>query len=92
MELERILDQTLNEQHQLIYQIEQTLKPDHRSKSMRDLQLSPSHSRQQDLTKVSELQRNNEQLYEQLRASNDKYLNLKVENNKCKDEIHLLKR
>lgn len=36
---------------------------------------------------MNELQRNNEQLYEQLRTANDKYLNLKVENNKLKDEI-----
>jgi hypothetical protein len=37
-----------------------------------------------------ELQRNNEQIYHELRKANEKYLNQRVENNKLKDEIQML--
>lgn len=37
------------------------------------------------------MQRNNEQIYQELRKANEKYLNQRVENNKLKDENHILK-
>lgn len=40
--------------------------------------------------KISELLRNNDQLYQELRKANEKYLNQRVENNKLKDEIQML--
>jgi hypothetical protein len=46
IELDRILDQNVNESNQLIYQLESMIKSDTRQKSMRDLALSPSQKSQ----------------------------------------------
>ncbi len=40
--------------------------------------------------KISELQRNNDSLFAELRKANEKYLNQRVESNKLKDEIQIL--
>ena len=41
--------------------------------------------------KVQELQQNNDQLFAELRKANEKYLDVRVENNKMKDQIQTLK-
>ena len=41
--------------------------------------------------KVQELQHNNDQLFAELRKANEKYLDVRVENNKMKDQIQTLK-
>ncbi len=43
-----------------------------------------------DEKKIGELQRNNDNLFIELRKANEKYLNQRVENNRLKDEIQLL--
>ena len=40
--------------------------------------------------KVQELQQNNDQLFAELRKANEKYLDVRVENNKMKDQITTL--
>lgn len=40
---------------------------------------------------VAELQENNDQLFGELRKANEKYLDVRVENNKLKDQIQTLK-
>ena len=40
--------------------------------------------------KVQELQQNNDQLFAELRKANEKYLDVRVENNKMKDQITML--
>ena len=40
--------------------------------------------------KVQELKQNNDQLFTELRMANEKYLGVRVENNKMKDEITTL--
>ena len=70
-----------------------------KSKSKDNLTVSPVaiqannsayNSNKDNEKKMSELLRNNDQIYQELRKANEKYLNQRVENNKLKDEIQIL--
>ena len=47
-------------------------------------------SREKEQQRVNELLRSNDQIYQELRRANEKYLNQRVDNNKLKDEIQSL--
>ena len=51
---------------------------------------SPSLKDPHQEKKVSELIKSNDQLYSELRKTNERYLNQRVENAKLKDEIQIL--
>ena len=51
---------------------------------------SPSIKDPQQQKKVTELVKSNDQLYGELRKTNERYLNQRVENAKLKDEIQIL--